>query len=171
SMLETIREYALERLESSGEAEAVRRAHAGYYRALVGEAERAQAGPREVAWLNRLEQEHDNLRAVLAWSLDGGDLEVGLEMAGALVRFWHTRGHLGEGRRWLEPLLARSSSTRSGLRAKALHAASVLAWEHGDYPAATHLEEQSLALARELGDIRSSALALAVLGILARDQG
>src|SRR5262249_25074569 len=105
AMLETIREYALERLEQNGEVESLHQAHLGYFLALAEQAEPELTGPRQAEWLERLEREHDNLRAALAWALEHGSLEASARLAGALWRFWYTHGHLSEGRRWLEQIL------------------------------------------------------------------
>jgi predicted ATPase len=92
TMLETVREYALERLEESGELERLRRRHASYFLELAEEEERASRGPLQRAWLDRLETEHDNLRASLEWSLTSqGDTELGLQLTGALSQFWYVR--------------------------------------------------------------------------------
>ena len=107
AMLETVREYALERLEQSGEAAAIRRRHAGHFLAMAERAAPALAGPGQRGWLERLEAEHDNLRAALGWSIAADDESAAaLRLAGALGRFWEVRGHLTEGRRWLERALA-----------------------------------------------------------------
>src|SRR6516225_7294988 len=113
-MLQTLREYGLECLASEGETETTRRAHASYYLALAEEAETALSGPQEIMWLERLEQEHENLRVALQWLLEqaegvlarGDEAEMALRLAGALWRFWLVRGHLSEGRHWLERVLA-----------------------------------------------------------------
>lgn len=104
-LLEPIRQYAWEHLEKSGEAEKTRRRHAEWYLALAEEAEERSNGPEQAGWMRRLEIEHDNLRAALHWSFDGGEAETGTRLAAALWLFWFTRGHSTEGRSWLEKAL------------------------------------------------------------------
>ena len=106
-MLETIREYAQERLELSGEAVEIRRLHAEYYLALAEQGASELQGPEEATWLERLEIDHDNMRAALSWTLQWEEAELGMRLAGALWRFWDMRGYYGEGRRWLEEALAK----------------------------------------------------------------
>ena len=105
-MLETIREYALERLAERGDGQAVRRRHAGFYLPLAEEAEPALLGPQQLSWLERLDAERDNLRAALTWATEEGEAEVGLRIGAALWRFWQLRGSDSEGRERLERLLA-----------------------------------------------------------------
>ena len=141
TMLETIREYALERLVEHGEAAATRRAHAAYYLHIAEAAEPALHGPEQVAWFDRLDEEHPNLRAALAWSLDGGDATVAVRLGGALYWFWYVRGHSSEGRAWLERALGAAEwrEDRADLRAAratVLNGAAFLALFQGDYPAA-----------------------------------
>ena len=167
-MLETIREYGLEALAASGEAEATRQAHAVYYLALAEEAAE-RSGPQQAVWLERLEQEHDNLRAVVGWSLEPAEdaaqrREVLLRLGGALVEFWHVRGHYSEGRNVLERALAGSEGVAAPMRAQALSAAAMLANLQGDDERATILVEESLALSRTLGDTPGIAQALYLLG-------
>ena len=165
TMLETIREYGLERLEQSGEAEATRRAHAEFFLALVDEADPELTGPEQVAWMDRLDAEHDNLRAALGWALDS-DAQLALRLAGGLGWFWFFRGYLREGRAWLERALA-ASGDPGPLHAGALAAAGRLARHLGDYGGAIALLERSLELARQFQDRRVEALALHELGALA----
>ena len=92
-MLETIREYAQERLEESGEAEAVRRVHAEYFLALAEEAEPMLWGAEDAAWLERLEQEHDNMRAALSWAIEHEEATLALRVGAALRWFWYMEGY------------------------------------------------------------------------------
>jgi predicted ATPase/class 3 adenylate cyclase/DNA-binding XRE family transcriptional regulator len=174
-LLETVREYGLERLEAAGEVAMVRDRHFAWYLALVEEAEPRLRGPEQGIWLARLEREHDNLRAALRWTLERGEAERGLRLAGALWRFWYVRGHVREGRQWLDELLAmeRSGQVRASpaARAKALNGAGVLATIQDDFEQATALYEQSLALQRDLGDRQGIAACLNNLGNVAIDQG
>ena len=172
TMLETVREYALERLEEGGELERLRRRHAGYFLKLAEEAERALQGPLQGAWLDRLEAEHDNLRAALAWSLGPqGDKEMGLQLTGALSHFWYVRGYHGESRAWLQSALGRSSGTFTTARAKVLFGAGQLAWFQGELARANTLLEESLTLYRDLADDTGAAYALLFLGRTAISQG
>jgi predicted ATPase/DNA-binding XRE family transcriptional regulator len=171
TMLETVREYALERLEESGELERLHRRHASYFLELAEKEERASQGPLQRAWLDRLETEHDNLRAALAWSLTSqGDTEMGLQLTGALSHFWYVREHHSESRMWLQSALARGSDT-SAARAKVLVGAGRLAWFQGELARANTLLEESLTLYQDLGDDAGAAFALLVLGRTAVSQG
>jgi predicted ATPase/class 3 adenylate cyclase/DNA-binding CsgD family transcriptional regulator len=170
-MLETIREYGLEVLASGGEAQATRQAHAAYYLTLAEQAEPEVNGQQQLIWFERLEREHDNLRAALSWLLEQGSdglrSELALRLSGALLRFWEIRGYLSEGRHWLELALDKSSGVRSAMRAKALMGAGELAAIQHDFDQAETLCGEGLALYRELGDRRGSATALSILGFAA----
>jgi predicted ATPase/DNA-binding SARP family transcriptional activator len=131
-LLEPIRQYALEKLEESGEAEAAKRAHAEYFLALAQEAEPELFGPREAEWFERLDEEHDNIRAALSWSLEGADPELGLRLAGAIWWFWYWRGHYSEGQRWLQVALGNEGGATAIARAKALGGVGWLANRQGD---------------------------------------
>jgi len=166
-MLETIREYGLERLAASGEDTWVRERHAAYYVALAERADQGLGGPGQLGWLRRLEEEHDNLRAALRWSLEREDAETGLRLVGALWLFWHTHGHLSEGRAWLERALSVGGESAPAMRAKALNRVGWIALFQGEYAAAKMLVERSVALYRELDDREGLASALVNLGFVA----
>jgi predicted ATPase/DNA-binding CsgD family transcriptional regulator len=159
-MLETMREYALEQLALSGETDAMERAHAGYYCGLAEYAEGHLLGSDVRAWLERLEREHDNLRQALGWALQQRDSALARRLSGALWRFWFLRGHLSEGRRWLEAALALHGTITPTIAVKALSGAGYLATAQSDYIRAETLCADALQIAEELGDERSCALAL-----------
>ena len=110
-MLETLREFGLERLAESGEEETTRRQHTGFFLDLTERAAPELQGPQQGAWLDRLEAEHDNLRGALGWALERGEVDTELRLCVALWLFWFFQGHLTEGRQWLESALARSGGT------------------------------------------------------------
>jgi predicted ATPase len=170
-MLETIREYARERLELSGEAEDIRRLHAEYFLALAEQGASEQQGPEETAWLERLDLEHDNMRAALSWMLELEEAEPGLRLAGALWQFWDMRGYCGEGRRWLEEALAKDGRA-SVARAKALEGVGWLADLQGDIDRAVAAAEEGLSLSARV-KIESSVTAsfLRMLGSAAYVHG
>jgi predicted ATPase/class 3 adenylate cyclase len=153
-LLETIREYALERLEVSGEAEKLRRTHADYFVALGEQAEaHLRGGPHFASWLDRLEPEQANLRTALRWCIERGDVERGLRLGGAVWRWWFERGTLAEGRDWLDHLLQLAhGSARDAYLAKALNGAGVLAYYQEDYETAQVVLEESRMIWAELGD-------------------
>jgi tetratricopeptide (TPR) repeat protein len=172
-MLETVREFALERLAASGEAETILRRYVGYFLTLVEQAEpELLAGPSQRRWFDRLAEEHDNLRAALAWTIEH-DGEQALRLAAALGSFWYFRGFLVEGRSWLERALAVSDGSQARSRAEALSNACSLAWAQRDQAAAVAFGEEALALFRQLGDRRGEASALRALGAaeIAADRG
>jgi non-specific serine/threonine protein kinase len=173
SMLETIREYALERLEAGGETDAVRRRHAEYNLELAETAEPHLSGPEQADWLNRLEADHDNLRAALTWGLESGEAALAMRLAGSLFRFWLVRGYLSEGRRWLGQVLAadQTQALPSAMRSKALNAAGSLAGMQNEMGQAAVYFEESLALQRALGNMAAVASLLNNLGVAARHQG
>ncbi len=171
-LLETIREYGLECLEASGEAETVRQAHAEYYLRLVEDAEPRLKGVQQTMWLARLEQEQDNLRAALKWFIEREKSELSLRFCGALWWFWRLRGFWSEGRRWLEASLRLPQTGGPTIaRARALCAAGDLAYYQDDYPLARSLLEESIILSRELQAEKELAFALGALGVLLRLQG
>jgi predicted ATPase/DNA-binding CsgD family transcriptional regulator/Tfp pilus assembly protein PilF len=169
-LLETIRDYARERLIAHYEAPRLYQRHTAYYLALAEAAERELQGERQSMWLNRLEQEHDNLRAALQWSLDQTDLDIAARLASALWQFWHIRGYMSEGQRWFKTILAHQDRLPAALRARVLLGAGVLAQRQGAYEQAAHLLTTSLALWQEQGYDKYSADALYFLGTVAYSQ-
>jgi predicted ATPase/DNA-binding CsgD family transcriptional regulator len=173
SMLETIREFALDELARTEELEAARRAHANYYLSFVEEAESHLTGTDQKAWIKRLDREQDNLRTGLRWALERHEAEFAQRMAGALQPFWLTRGYWSEGRRWLEEALATDSEATlpPAVRAKALYGAGTLARFQGDFGRARILCKASLTLYRGLADDNGVLMALVELGRISNFQG
>ncbi len=170
-MLETIREYAGERLEKSGETESLRAAHAAHYLTLARSAESTFRGPEQEDYLDRLERDHDNLRSALAWTLERGDSEAAARMAVALWWFWSVRGHLAEGRRWIERILESGSGLSELTRSKLLRGVGALACDQNHYDRAVEFLEEALWLARRVGDTRAIAVSLGSLGVAFLDSG
>jgi predicted ATPase/transcriptional regulator with XRE-family HTH domain len=171
-MLRVVREYALTQLEASGEANTLRRAHA---RAMLDLAERAEpelTGPNAELWLDRLEREHDNLRATLAWACEQSETEIGQRLVATLFRFWLARGYLREGLSWAESMLALEPVAGvDSTRPRALRASGVLALYGGDSETAGVRLQQAIALARQAGDFLTVANALSSLGVMVMGQG
>jgi len=167
-LLETVRQYARDRLLEAGEAATVRERHLDWYLALAERAEPEFRGAEQLVWLNRLEAEHDNLRAALEWSQSGDDRgEAGLRLIGALGWFWGVRCHWGEMRSWIERVLASTEeSGRTAVRARVLCHAGTSAWVQGDWVAARPRLEESLAIWRELGNQEGVASSLIQLAIV-----
>jgi predicted ATPase/DNA-binding CsgD family transcriptional regulator len=170
-MLRTIREYALEMLITTNEAELTRQAHANYYLTLAERAEPEYGGAHQALWLDRLEREHDNLRAALQWSLeqittrgDEPSTTLALRLGIALRRFWLVHAHVQEGRDFLERALEVSTNISPALRAQALLAAANLVIAMNDYARAEMLSQEALALCRQLGDQAGVAFSLHLLG-------
>lgn len=153
-MLETIREFARERLAERGEDDPVRRRLTEHALALAERAEPFLTSPEQAFWLARLSEENANIRAALTWSGETGQLEPGLRIAGALVRFWSARGLMAEGRQWLQQALMRAEEVAPAVRAKAEFAAGYAALGLGDFAGAEQHFERCLAFARDLGDER-----------------
>lgn len=170
-MLETINEYGWEQLLSSGEDKELRRHHVAFFLQLAERAEAELLGSQQEGWLDKLEVEHDNLRAAIRWAEENRDAERGLRLAGALWRFWEMRGYLSEGRKLLSALLLIPETPATmKARLKALYAAGVLADAQCDYAAARALFEENLALYRTLGDKWGIANSANNLGIVALRQ-
>jgi predicted ATPase/DNA-binding SARP family transcriptional activator len=168
SMLETVREYALERLEASGESDAVRMRHAEYFAAFAEASGGESSAPEDAALI---EEEHDNLRTAIDWSHKSGPVDLELRLVAALVTFWAVSGHLREGRAWVEAALRRGSDGPAGSRAKALGGGSGLALRLGDYEQAELLAAESLAVYRSLDDEAGIAWALNRLGAAVSNRG
>lgn len=167
-LLETIRQYALDRLVESGEAGEVRTRHRDFFLALTERAEPELRGPEQKVWLDRLELEHDNFRAALEWArADPHGGEAGLRLAGALWWFWEVRGYWTEGRQWLRGALSHAGDVSTAARVNVLNAAGALALRHGDGNEAQTFANESLVLSRQLGDKRGAASCLVILGIQA----
>jgi predicted ATPase/DNA-binding CsgD family transcriptional regulator len=176
-MLETIREYAGQMLDESAEPEQIRERHADYFLNLVEEAIPQLLGPHPDIWLDRLDEEHNNLRTALEWSMTqdgtggGRKTEKGLRLVGALVEYWNSRGYFSEGRQWCILLLSRSEPRPGGTRpsaerAKALLALAFMTWQLGDVSEARPIYERSLGMFRTLGDDRGLARVMMGLGNL-----
>ena len=168
TMLETLREYARERLAASGEITETRRAHAMYFMEQA-EASLSAFKTHEAAWLQRWEREHDNVRAALSWAHECGETEMGLRLAAIVWRFWYVRGYLSEGRTWFDSLLEAHGVVAPTIRANALRGASALASQHGDLGRAETWGQQALALYREMGESLGIADILNLLGNVARE--
>ena len=172
-MLETIREYALERLDASGDELITRRAHAAYFLVLAEEIGSARVTDvmDSTQWLDRCERENANLRAALDWLCANGQAEWGLRLGGALFQFWERRERISEGREWLAKLLALpGAAKRDKVRARALFAAGVLAGVQKEYELANTLLNDSLEINRETDDKWAAAVSLNALAVTALDR-
>jgi len=170
-LLETVRQYGREKLERSGEAEGIRRRHAGFMLTLAEEAGPELKGLRQGAWLGRLETEHGNLRAAMRWLLEKGEAQASARFAWALWLFWFHRGHQDEGRRWIEGVLAKGDGLPPDLRARVLYADGAMSWGLRETSDTIRLLEESRALFGRAGDRHGEALALAAAGVPTLQQG
>jgi non-specific serine/threonine protein kinase len=170
-LLETVREYGLERLAESGEETAIRNAHADYYLTLAEQAELRLIAAGSASWVERLAIERANLRAAVAWALAHGQAEAVLRLAGTILSFSYARGEPAEGLAWLEAALAKRGDASAVLQVDALFTASALAQVQGDFARSTSLSEEGLAIARASGYIFGEARVLVNLGITAEWQG
>jgi predicted ATPase/class 3 adenylate cyclase len=174
-MLQTLREYGLECLEDAGETAATRDAYAACYLALAEETAPNLIGAEAARWLDRLEQEHENLRAALWWMLERAEMstelaEQALRLCAALMNFWEIRGYFREGQSFLERALAASKKVVAAVRVEAIFGAGFLALVQGDDARAEALLEESLALFRNIGDKAGMAKSLRILGSLAGER-
>jgi predicted ATPase len=171
-LLETVRQYASERLQESGAAETMRVRHAQLQLRLAEQAETGLTGAGQQAWLECLEREHDNLRAALRWAVERDALIDGLRLATGLARFWNIRGQLAEGRAWIEMLLARDvGSVPAALRANAESSAGQLSFAQGHWADALVHYRASIALHDLCGDLQGVAAGLCDLGSVAQARG
>ena len=171
AMLETIREYALERLAASGEESAVRRAHAAYCLVLAEEGNPELSPENRTAWLARCDVEIDNFRSALDWLFENRELDWAVRLTMALFRFWDMREHLIEGRTRLEAMLRLAGDGHTKERARIGHFLGALTTAQGDFLAAQRYLDQSLSLYQEIDDQWGIATSLNALGIPARDRG
>ncbi len=173
TLLETVREYAAERLKAAGEADRVHRAHADFFLGLAVAARRGLAGAAQLQWLARLDAEHNNLRAALKWLVEHPVGDAAVRLASSLAYYWEWRGYLSEGRRWLEAALAShdGAAVATPHRAQGYADAAFLAYRHCDYAEATRCAETSLALSHATGDLTSRAVAVRTLGNVLVMQG
>ena len=162
-LLESVRQHAGERLASASEEASARDGHLSYFLDLAEQAVKAFRGPELGTWLDRLDIEHDNLRAALSWARERAHGDEGLRLAAALAPFWEFRGHIAEGRRWLEEMLAAFPGTPR-VRARALNAAGILVLRGGEHRTALTLYQESLTLRREFNDTLGMAVSLSNIG-------
>lgn len=167
-LLETVREYATQKLEAAAETERACEFHLRYFLGMTEEAEAKLTGAEQAHWLQTLEAEHDNLRSALKWALDN---DTRLQLAAALWRFWSMRSHFQEGRSWLSGALARSPQADERLRAKALNGLGVLGLRQADYEESRHVLEESLRLSESVNNRAGMAETLNNLAIVANAQG
>ncbi|HEU0247983.1 MAG TPA: tetratricopeptide repeat protein [Gaiellaceae bacterium] len=167
SMLETVREHAVACLRTEGELDDLKRRHAERFVELACAADAELAGPHQAVWLNRLEQEFDNIRAALDWCLSSDRVEDALRAIAALSRFWRARGHVTEARRWLSRGLSQDAHLSADVRADALWTAARQAAAQSDWEAATALLEEALPLFRDVGREREVVFTLSELAFMA----
>ncbi len=170
-MQELLRQFAFERLH---EAEAIRDAHLNYYVALTANPDSRIHGQQQTFWLDRFQQEHDNLRTAITWSLESRSaaaLDAGLRLAASIWEFWLMRGHITEGRRWLGLLLDATKGTISKARGEATQGAGYLAWIQGEHDKAEALHKEGLAIREAIGDKAGMGGSLSNLGVIAWNRG
>jgi predicted ATPase/class 3 adenylate cyclase len=172
TMLETIREYGLERLAGSGEESDIRRRHAEHWVQVGERVSEALVGPQQAASTQRLDRDHENFRSALSWARQSSEAELGLRLAAALREYWHLGGHLREGGRWFEELLALpGAAERTVLRARALTAAAEVSSWTGEREAYFRRADEAVSIYRELGDPQGIADALEELGVAQMQAG
>ncbi len=171
-LLETVRQYAVDKLESAGEGDAARERHLRWFLGLAETAEPHLRAADQALWLDQLDEEVENVRAALSWALVQPDrVGDGLRLAAALRWFWFTRGRPAEGRAWLERGFAAADTVPAVVRGRALDTAAALAHSQGAYAVALRFQAESLSVWRSEGDRQRTAAALSTLGIIAKAQG
>jgi predicted ATPase/DNA-binding SARP family transcriptional activator len=170
-MLETVREYALDRLAAAGDEDRLRGLHAAHFTAFAQAVDAELTSDPKATWLGRVDAEHANLRAAIAWAGRARDHELELRLVAALARYWRIRGHMREARAWLDGALARSDHQAPRAHAGALAAAAAVALSQGDYEAMQRFAADALALCEELGDTRGMAEALDRIATAVANQG
>lgn len=172
---ETLRQYGRQRLAESQEEDVIRRRHADYFLDVAEAAEQELLGPDQAKWLDRLEREHANLRAALEWTLETGQIETEVRLAGAIWRFWYLSDHLDDGQPWIERAIALLRTSEpvipASIQANALNAAAAMAAIRSQFLSALELTAESLSLFRRIGDRVGMATTLALRGAVARFQG
>jgi predicted ATPase/DNA-binding CsgD family transcriptional regulator len=162
-MLEPVKQYAREKLEDAGEGETIRRRHADYFLALAEKAQPKLRGAEDKKWLERLEAEHDNMRAALSFALEAGEIELTLQLAGVLGTFWHIHSHSDEGRKWLEAALARDEGAPAAVRIRALEALYWLAFDQWDHDRTETIAREAIKLSAEAEIETSLAASLKIM--------
>ncbi len=158
-MLETIRQYARDKLLESGEVELVRTCHLDYFVQFTEQGEPLFDGPEQINWLNRLEIEHDNLRAAFAWSVANPQrTEPGMRLGSAIKILWVAHDHHGEAIRWIEQLMARQLAASDTVRAKFLGGTSLIVQQVGDWARARAILEEGLLIFRDLNNVQALLL-------------
>lgn len=171
-MLATLRDFGMEELASDPDYEVIHENHATYFSEFTQEAAKHFMTPAQAEWMDRIEQEHDNIRAALRWSIERDRASLGLRIGYAIWRFWQFRGHLSEGRRWMSELLELASAQARDLsRAQGLSAIGSLVYWQNDFEATRGYYEESLELFRELGEESGIAESLYNLGYLVGLEG
>jgi predicted ATPase/DNA-binding XRE family transcriptional regulator len=168
-MLEPIRQYALEKLEEAGQAEAIRSSHAAFFMALAERAHPELQTARQVEWLGRLDRDYGNLRAAMSWALSEGEAEIAARLGWALWLFWWLRGYHEEGRRWMEAAL--EQELPPGLRARAANVAAAMAYSQGDYQACERHCRVSMEASLRVGDVLLEGYSWIGLGLLELSRG
>lgn len=170
-MLETVREYAAQKLLETGETESIRRRHAETFQALAEELEPELEGPRQMELLDQLEADHENLRAALRYWLEARDGVRAISLAAALWWYWYIRGYWSEGRELLRTALALPGNAEPDARlGKALYGAGILAYSQGDYDAADALYAESRIVRSAAGDRKGEAAVVGAMGLLAKER-